>query len=44
MAFHGNLLTILDETILSVVASGAIYAKIAGTSIGHMAKAGSGSV
>jgi hypothetical protein len=40
MAFHGNLLTILDETILSVVASGAIYAKSAGTSIGHMAKAG----
>jgi hypothetical protein len=40
MAFHGNLLTILDGTILSVVASGAIYAKNAGTSIGHMAKAG----
>jgi len=36
MAFHGNLLTILDETILSVVASSAIYPKNAGTSIGDI--------
>jgi hypothetical protein len=40
MAFHKNLLSILDETILLVVASGVIYAKNAGTSIGHMAIAG----